>query len=186
MKLGKKTKQSDLIDALGGELVTPSASQPVTPARAASPTRQKFTPNVEQERLVASLVGHRTNTECNLSSVHIAIREQLSLTLNQSGGLKSFGLKGDLNLLISDPAYNKVKLSLAEAQDEYGGDLQFKYHPNLFKGPAAEGGGLESEVRLKDGGRVWPVGQPLGVLRWKLTSKDESYVPLSSKCVMQT
>ncbi|KAG9009710.1 hypothetical protein FRB94_011565 [Tulasnella sp. JGI-2019a] len=164
MKLGKKTKQSDLIDALGGELVTPSTSLPNTPARAASPDRRKYTPNVDQE------------------SVHIAIREQISLILNQSGGLKSFGLKGDLNLLITDPTLNKIKLALVAPAEEYGGDLQFKYHPNLFKGPAAESGGLESEIRLKDGGRSWPVGQPLGVLRWKLTGKDESYVPLSINC----
>lgn len=87
-----------------------------------------------------------------------------------------------MNLLISDASLNKIHLSLAaSAVEDFGADVQFKYHPNLFKGPSAEGGGLESEIRLKDGGRSWPVGQPLGVLRWKLTGKDESYVPLSSK-----
>ena len=49
MKLGKKTKQSDAIDALGAEVATPN-SIPNTPARAASPDRPKFTPNVTQER----------------------------------------------------------------------------------------------------------------------------------------
>lgn len=115
------------------------------------------------------------------SSVHVTVREQLSLTLNQAGGLKSLSLKGDLNLLISDPSLNKIKLTLLDLADDYGSDLQFKYHPNLFKGSEAEKGGLESEIRLKDGGRAWPVGQPLGVLRWKLAGKDESFVPVSSK-----
>ncbi|KIO21890.1 hypothetical protein M407DRAFT_123121 [Tulasnella calospora MUT 4182] len=164
MKLGKKGKQSDLIDALGTEISTPVTSIPNTPQRAASPERPRFQLNVEQE------------------SVHVTIREQLSLTLNQAGGLKSLSLKGDLNLLISEPSLNKIKLALLELSDDYGSDLQFKYHPNLFKGPEAERGGLESEVRLKDGGRSWPVGQPLGVLRWKLAGKDESFVPLSINC----
>ncbi|KAG8994980.1 hypothetical protein FRB90_000291, partial [Tulasnella sp. 427] len=76
MKLGaKKGKQADLIDALAGELVTPNTSIPNTPARAASPDRPRFQSNVEQE------------------SVHITVREQLSLTLNQTGGLKSLSLK---------------------------------------------------------------------------------------------
>ncbi|KAG8971183.1 hypothetical protein FRB90_010580, partial [Tulasnella sp. 427] len=96
--------------------------------------------------------------------------------------LKSLSLKGDLNLLISDPSYDKIKLALPELADDYGSDLQFKYHPNLFKGPEAAKGGLETEIRLKDGGRAWPVGQPLGVLRWKLAGKDESFVPLSINC----
>lgn len=116
-------------------------------------------------------------------SIHVAIREQLSLTLNQSGGLKSLALKGDLNLLITDATYTKIRLGLAShSQEDYGADLQFKYHPNLFKGSEAERGALEAEVKLKDAGRSWPVGQPLGVLRWKLATKDESLVPLSSTC----
>lgn len=127
---------------------------------------------------------HLRQSSDAMYSVHVAIREQLSLTLNQSGGLKSFGLKGDLNLLISDASYNKIKLTLPELADDYGADLQFKYHPNLFKGGEAEQGRLESEVRLKDEKRSWPVGQPLGVLRWKLGGKDESFVPLSSKFLL--
>lgn len=57
MKLGKKNKQSDLIDALGGELVTPSGSIPSTPARASSPQPAKYTPAVDQERFVISSVS---------------------------------------------------------------------------------------------------------------------------------
>ncbi|KAG8927382.1 hypothetical protein FRC03_001093 [Tulasnella sp. 419] len=167
MKLGKKTKQSDLMDALGTELNTPGQSVSATPARAASPVA-KYTPDVPQE------------------SVHVSIREQLSVSLDQSGGLKSLSLKGELNLLISDSAHTKVRLTIPEsareAQEEYGNELQFKYHPNLLKGPLAEKGNLDEELRQKDANRSWPVGQPLGVLRWKLASKDESFVPLSINC----
>ena len=105
------------------------------------------------------------------------------MTLNQTGGLKSFALKGDLSLLISDATYDKVRLELTELAEDYGSDLQFKYHPNLFKGPDAEKGGLESEIKLKDGSKSWTVNKALGVLRWKLSGKDESFVPLSSTFV---
>lgn len=52
MKLGKKGKQSDLIDALGTEIATPNTSIPNTPVRAVSPERPRFQSNVEQERYV--------------------------------------------------------------------------------------------------------------------------------------
>lgn len=36
------------------------------------------------------------------------------------------------------------------------------------------------EVRLKEG-KKFPVGQAVGVLKWRVTGKDESVVPISSK-----
>lgn len=104
------------------------------------------------------------------------------MTLLQAGGLKQLELKGDLNLLISSPSVSRVKLGLGSLSPLAEGldakELQFKYHPNLAR--TAGGGGLEKVIQLKDGGRNWPVGNALGVLRWRAISKDESLVPLSS------
>jgi hypothetical protein len=117
----------------------------------------------------------------SLFSVHVSIQEHLSLTLLQAGGLKQMDVKGSLNLLISSEDAAKVKLNLsalpgfAESFDTKS--LQFKYHPNLAR---ATGGPLEEVIKLKDPNRSWPVGTPLGVLRWRATTKDESLVPLSS------
>lgn len=89
-------------------------------------------------------------------------------------------VKGSLNLLISGQDSAKVKLNLSPlsgfAESLDAKSLQFKYHPNLARGS----GLLEEEIKLKDANRSWPVGTPLGVLRWRATSKDESLVPLSS------
>jgi len=90
-------------------------------------------------------------------------------------------VKGSFNLLISSQDSTKVKLNLSPlssfAESLDAKSLQFKYHPNLAR---ATGGLLEEEIKLKDPNRSWPVGTPLGVLRWRAASKDESLVPLSS------
>jgi hypothetical protein len=91
----------------------------------------------------------------------------------RDGGVESFELKGDLDLRVSDAALAKLRLSLAP--NNYS-DLQFKQHPNVAKFGAGE-----KVIALKDSSRSFPVGQGLGVLRWRMTSKDESNVPLSSK-----
>lgn len=108
-------------------------------------------------------------------SVHITIREQLSISLLRDGGLNSFELKGDLDLRVTDAAQSKIRLLLAPTSHA---DLQFKQHPNVAK--FAPGGG-DKIIALKDATRSFPVGQGLGVLRWRMTSKDESAVPLNGE-----
>ncbi|KAF8310376.1 hypothetical protein DL93DRAFT_2084552 [Clavulina sp. PMI_390] len=163
MKLGgKKVQQSKLLDALGAEA---EEEAPLMEAPAA------VAPQIAQVELPA--VAKET--------VHIAIQEQLSLTLLQAGGLKELDVKGTFNLLISSADANKAQVTIA--QDPTFVDaidaksLQYKYHPNLARtdgGPA-----LEEVIRMKDAARSWPVGTALGVLRWRAKSKDESLVPLS-------
>ena len=104
-------------------------------------------------------------------SVHVTIKEQLAVSLLRDGGVQSFELKGDLDLRITDAALAKLRLTLSPK--DYA-DLQFKQHPNVAKFT-----GGEKVIGLKDSSRSFPVGQGLGVLRWRMTSKDESNVPLT-------
>ncbi|KAH7107420.1 hypothetical protein BKA62DRAFT_683347 [Auriculariales sp. MPI-PUGE-AT-0066] len=50
-----------------------------------------------------------------------------------------------------------------------------KQHPNVAK--FAPGG--DRVVAPKDKNNAFPVGQPLGVLKWRYADKDESVIPLS-------
>ncbi|KAK4685591.1 coatomer subunit delta, partial [Tremellales sp. Uapishka_1] len=146
MKLGKKGKQSDLISALGGE--ADLEPEPIH--------QQEAQPKVEKVE----------------SSIHITIKEQLSITMARDGGVQNFELKGDLDLRITEATLAKLQLTLAPK--DYS-ELQFKQHPNVAKFT-----GSEKIIALKDASRSFPVGQGLGVLRWRMTSKDESNVPLSN------
>ena len=86
-------------------------------------------------------------------------------------------LKGDMNLQVSDPAFSRIKIQLNSSSADFGSELQFKQHPNVAKFEPAK----DRTVALKDASRAFPVGQPLGVLRWRYVGRDESFVPLSSK-----
>lgn len=101
----------------------------------------------------------------------------MALELEREGGVKSFDIRGDMNLEVSDPAYARIRLALTPASTEWGSDLQFKQHPQVVKfAPQAE-----RLVALRDPSRGFPVNQSLGVLKWRYSGKDESYVPLSSQ-----
>jgi coatomer subunit delta len=114
----------------------------------------------------------------HFDSVHIIIKESISLSLSREGGLESLELKGDMNLHVSDPSFSQIKISLIPPPSALGPELQFKQHPNVGKFSANK----ERTVALKDPSRVFPVNQPLAVLKWRYTGRDESYVPLSSEC----
>ncbi|KAG7442211.1 uncharacterized protein BT62DRAFT_450445 [Guyanagaster necrorhizus] len=170
MKLGsKKTKQAELLDALGGEVLappTPDVSAPSTPTVSSEPSHQN--------------VGRGSLPEVEAESVHIVIKEQLSLSLHRDGGLQSMELKGDMNLQISDAEFSHIKILLSNPTTDFGGHhLQFKHHPNVLK---FSSGQQDRVVALKDSSRAFPLHQSIGVLKWRYAGTDESNVPLSINC----
>ena len=111
-------------------------------------------------------------------SVHIIIKEQISLSLLRDGGVQSIELKGDMNLQVTDPAQAHLRITLASPSTDFGGsNLQFKQHPHVAKFIP----GKPRVVALKDSSRAFPVGQSLAVLKWRYAGTDESNVPLSSE-----
>ncbi|KXN84984.1 Coatomer subunit delta [Leucoagaricus sp. SymC.cos] len=172
MKLGaKKTRQAELLDALGGDVLASTGaadlSVPATPAAPDTPVVQKAND------------GRGSLPEVEKENIHIVIKEQLSLQLLRDGGVQSMELKGDMNLLISDPVFAQIRIALTPPSTDFGGkSLQFKQHPNVAKfGP-----GQDRVIALKDSSRPFPVNQSLAVLRWRYAGTDESNVPLSINC----
>ncbi|KAF5385200.1 hypothetical protein D9615_000900 [Tricholomella constricta] len=173
MKLGtKKTKQAELLDALGGDVLASSVgsldiSAPPTPTASSQPSP------------IHKADGRGSVPEVEAESVHIVIREQISLSLLRDGGVQSMELKGDMNLQISDAALAHLRIVLSWPSTDFGGNsLQFKQHPNVAKFTP----GQERVVALKDPSRAFPVGQSLAVLKWRYAGTDESNVPLSINC----
>lgn len=108
--------------------------------------------------------------------MHVSIKETVTVDLMREGGVNSLEIKGDMNLHVSDDALTRIRLSVAPPQSGVGTEVQFKQHPNVVKFQAQR----ERVVTLKDPSRGFPVNQPLGVLKWRYSGKDETYVPLSS------
>lgn len=184
MKLGsKKTKQAELLDALGGDVlastglaeapasVTPAVSEP-------APTVQKVTgrgslPEVEAKGYVVAFSV--VYVLIILIRVHIIIKESVSLSLLRDGGVQSMEVKGDMNLQVSDAAKAQLKITLDST--DFSSTLQFKHHPHVAKFAPNQ----PRVVALKDPSRSFPVGQSLAVLKWRYSGTDESNVPLSSQ-----
>jgi len=110
--------------------------------------------------------------------VHVSIKETVSVDLMREGGVNSLEIKGDMNLHVSDDTLTRIRLSVASLPPGVGTEVQFKQHPNVVKFQAQG----ERVVALKDPSRGFPVNQPLGVLKWRYSGKDETYVPLSINC----
>ncbi|KAM0786016.1 hypothetical protein ACM66B_006832 [Microbotryomycetes sp. NB124-2] len=179
MQLGSKSKKQDstLAEALGGLNVDDEpllahrqhedayqqeqAAAPTPPPAAAAAKDSNPFGDVEPE------------------SVHLVVREHLALQLNRDGGVDSLTVKGDLDLRVSDPSRSVLAIALPPPSSySKANDLQFKTHPNVDKNAWAQRG----EIRLKEGKKGLPVGQGLGVLKWRMTGTDESVVPISINC----
>lgn len=195
MKLGgKKGKQTDLLDALGNEAVIPpedliqephpdmGSSQTFSPLASRPASSNAHTTPGQAHAAAASTSAADYLPQVDPESVHVTIREHVSATILRDGGLQSLELKGDLDLKISDPAYTKLKLALSPPSGpaaDLGRDLQFQQHPNVAKFTSSNVD--DRIIALKDPKRSFPVKQGLGVLRWRLSTKDEGMLPLSSE-----
>ncbi|KAF7117377.1 hypothetical protein CNMCM5793_006279 [Aspergillus hiratsukae] len=150
MQLGKKSKTTDIYEKVRGDLgpeaeessplVTPQISTPVEKAPSA-----------------------RASLSADREPIHITIAETISAKLTREGAMKSFEVKGDLQLRITDPSFTKVKLDLL-ANPTHG--AQFRTHPNVDKAVFTN----TSAIQLKDLTKRFPANNSIGVLRWRVAS----------------
>ncbi|KZV96119.1 hypothetical protein EXIGLDRAFT_733942 [Exidia glandulosa HHB12029] len=177
MKLGaKKVKGAELLDAMEADPLVAAEPEPEDEPAAAPVQQQQVsaTPSAPPPGVIPT--GRGSLPSVDKQPVHIAIHETLSLSLTREGAPRALELRGDMNLLIAAADVAKIKLSLKPSASATR--LQFKQHPNVAK--FAPGG--DRVLALKDKSRAFPVGQPLGVLKWRWAEKDEGVVPLSINC----
>ncbi|KAJ3324405.1 Coatomer subunit delta [Boothiomyces sp. JEL0866] len=101
--------------------------------------------------------------EVDEEGIHVIIEEKISAAANRDGGLSSLEVNGSMLLKVNDEEKARVKLGT---------------HPNVDKGLW----GSNSVLALKDPNRPFPIAQPLGILKWRYSSKDESALPLLVNC----
>lgn len=107
--------------------------------------------------------------------VYLSVEEKLSVALNKDGGLEGMEVTGTCSLTVASEADACVRV-LLEGTPAPG--YQFKTHPNIDKQLYAS----ENCLGLKDPTRGFPTGAPLGVLKWRFQTADESLVPLTINC----
>lgn len=157
MSLGKAKKQDSLLDSLRaeGEVVDAPVSR-MQGAHANAAAAAQYVPPTQ--------------------SVHLATMEKLSLTISRDGGIQSLEVKGDLMLRITDSSKAAIRLAVSTGDADKA--IQFRTHPNVDKTLFS----TQGLIGLKDSNRPFPIGNPLGVLRWRLVTKDESMAPLLINC----
>ncbi|KAL3481964.1 hypothetical protein BJX99DRAFT_111637 [Aspergillus californicus] len=149
MQLGKKSKTTDIYEKVRGDL-GPEAeeSSPLVTPQVSTPVAEKVT-------------SARPSLSADREPIQITIAETISASLTREGALKSFEVKGDLQLRITDPALTQVKLDLL-ANPTHG--AQFRTHPNVDKAVFNN----SSVIQLKDTSKKFPANNSIGVLRWRV------------------
>jgi len=162
MSLGKARRQDTLLDAMRkeGEVVD-------TPV----PSRSSARPSVAAAAAASAAAVYAPP----MAAVHVSTAEKINVQVSRDGGVSSMDVKGDLFLRINDAASAAVRVAVVMGDNTA---LQMRTHPNIDKTLFA----TESTLGLKDPSRPFPTGNPLGVLRWRMQSKDESLLPLSVTC----
>ncbi|KAJ5872677.1 Clathrin adaptor mu subunit C-terminal [Penicillium soppii] len=154
MQLGKKSKATDIYEKVRGDmgpeieedipLVAPQTSTPVQ-----------------------DIPSARQSLNADREPIQLTIAETISATLTREGALKSFEVKGDLQLRISDPSFTKLRLD-CQAVPTHG--AQFRTHPNVDKALFTN----SSTIQLKDTTKRFPANNSIGVLRWRVASSVDN------------
>jgi hypothetical protein len=116
----------------------------------------------------------------NLGSVSVIVEEKLAILLGRDGTVESIDVKGELTLAISQPELCKLSLRLAPIDQKtykcsvcapscwlVGLPAPAKTHPNINKQTFT----ADSSLVLKDPSKGFPPNMPLGLLKWRFTSK---------------
>uniref|UniRef100_A0A8B9NL18 Coatomer subunit delta n=1 Tax=Accipiter nisus TaxID=211598 RepID=A0A8B9NL18_9AVES len=111
----------------------------------------------------------------NMESVHMKIEEKISLTCGRDGGLQNMELHGMIMLHISDEKFARIRLHV-ENEDKRG--VQLQTHPNVDKKLFT----AESQIGLKNPEKSFPINSDVGVLKWRLQTTEESFIPLTINC----
>ena len=147
MQLGKKSKTLEIFERVKGDFG--SQAQEVIP----------LTTNLQNTASAERNLTTTASTASNQDAVCVTIAESISVKLTREGSLKSFNIKGDLQLRITDSSLTKVKLDLLANPTH---NAQFRTHPGVDKALFNR----SKAIQLKDSSKGFPINNSVGVLRW--------------------
>ncbi len=158
MQLGKKSKTTDIYDKVRADMGT-SEVEESAPLAGVHTTQPSTT--------APSATSH-PSLDTTSSPIHIVLAEQILARLSREGSLKSFEVKGDMQLRISDPSLTKLSLSLMANEGPL--KAQFRTHPNVDKNLFNS----SKVIQLKDTTKRFPSNNSIGVLRWRATAPADT------------
>ncbi|KAL2432757.1 Coatomer subunit delta [Exophiala dermatitidis] len=161
MQLGKKSKTSNAFAKVQQELGPEAAALEDQHHTISSP------PAHDTDLPDRTAARHSTETT-HAPPILITLAETLSAKLTREGALKSFEVKGDLQLKISDASLTKLALSVHAVEGPL--KAQFRTHPNVDKNLFTS----QKVIQLKDTAKKFPTNNSIGVLRWRATAPADT------------
>ena len=152
MQLGKSKKGNDILESLAKE------GEAV---------------ELEVSRPAAAAAGFTASASSE--PVTLIIDEKLSVTLDKQGGCESVEVVGTMSLTVNSEPDATLYVEVTAGANKA---FQFKTHPNIDKAQYSS----SNRLGLKDPSRPFPIGSELGILKWRMQSKDESLVPITINC----
>eukprot|EP00897_Mesotaenium_endlicherianum_P004239 jgi/Mesen1/3843/ME000207S02857 len=127
------------------------------------------------EDVPVSAAGVKSAVVASSDPITISVEERLVVLMKKDGGLENLELQGTVSLTVikEDDAFIRIQIEGGEDKS-----FQFKTHPNIDKSLYAN----ENILGLKDPNRPFPTGSPLGILKWRMQSRDEALVPITVNC----
>ncbi len=130
---------------------------------------------VEMESRPAAAAAMAVGAVSSSEPVTLIIDEKLSVQLDKQGGCESLEVMGTMSLTVNTEADACIRVTVQSGANK---NFQFKTHPNIDKAQYSS----SNVLGLKDPSKPFPVGSELGILKWRMQSKDESLVPITINC----
>jgi len=108
-------------------------------------------------------------------AVHLTVEEKISLTAGRDGGLQNMEVHGMMKLRINKDEASHICVQVINNDDK---GIQMQTHPNVDKKAFA----ASNIIASKNPDKPFPVGQDIGVLKWRFQTQDEAHMPLSINC----
>jgi hypothetical protein len=152
MQLGKKKQGNNLYEQVTGN-APQEEEEPLFSPKPSAPS-------------AAAPASARQSTSTDREAVHITTNETISARLDREGLLKSFEVKGEMQLKISDPSLTQVKLDLATGNTH---GAQLMTHPKVDKAVFRN----DKVIQLADTTKGFPSNMGIGVMKWKLAPRPD-------------
>lgn len=107
--------------------------------------------------------------------VSILIEEKVKASLQAEGVVKEVELQGTFFVTANDPERGSLAAFQLTPEDKR---FKMKSHPNVDKTALSQ----NSLLQVRDPSRPLPPHQPAPLLKWRVSEKDESLVPLTVSC----
>ncbi|KAL6707475.1 coatomer subunit delta [Coniothyrium glycines] len=152
MQLGKKNRTNNMYEQVTGEQA-PIEEEPLVAPKASAPP-------------AAAPASARQSTSTDREAVHITTNESISARLDREGLLKSFEVKGEMQLKITDASFTQVKLDVATGNTR---GAQLMTHPKVDKTIFRN----DKVIQLADTSKGFPSNMGIGVMKWKLAPRPD-------------